>query len=297
MITFFTVLAEWFPRNQLFGEFGAPAGNMIAAVAFFLVVLTLGVAADVGVVIYLIKRPIRKGFWKNALVDRSLPGRMILLILAILILSYLLVSFAYIRIFPAAVLDANAVLFQTLAFHFPVLGILAILFRIAGVRARDLFDIHWKQAPRKLGLAVLLYLAALPLIWFYSLLYQILLSHFGYDFYMQDVVQILAADAAWPMRVCMFFIAIVVAPVFEEVIFRGILLPYLSRRTGFWPAALLLSFLFAGMHIHLPSLLPLFLLSFAFCLAYARTKSLLVPIGMHACFNGVTIVLLLLAGN
>jgi len=69
------------------------------------------------------------------------------------------------------------------------------------------------------------------------------------------------------------------------------------RRTGFWTGTALVSLIFAGLHWHLPSLLPLFLLSAMFSLAYARTQSLLVPMGMHAAFNGVTVALLLLMGG
>jgi len=76
----------------------------------------------------------------------------------------------------------------------------------------------------------------------------------------------------------------------SEVVYPGL-------ERCFWPAALILSALFAGMHLHLPSMGPLFLLSLLFSLSYAWTKTLLVPITMHACFNGVTIIILLLTGN
>jgi membrane protease YdiL (CAAX protease family) len=297
MLNYFIFLAEWFPQNELFGEFSSPDGSMVAAVAFFLVLLCIGVAVDAGLVLFFIKRPAMKRLRVNELAERSLPGRMVGLILLMITVAYLLVSYAYVRLFPAAALDANAVIFQTLAFHFPVLILLVVLFRRAGISGHDCFGIRWKEAPRTLGLAVVLYLGALPLLWFYSLLYQLLLTRLGYEFQLQDVVLVLAADAVWPVRIAIFFIAIVVAPLFEEIVFRGILLPYAVRRAGFWPAALILSALFAGMHLHLPSMGPLFLLSLLFSLSYAWTKTLLVPIAMHACFNGVTIIILLLTGN
>ena len=148
-----------------------------------------------------------------------------------------------------------------------------------------------------LGLSALLYLTAIPLIWFYSLLYQLLLNSFGTTFYLQDVSQIFLAPMGGLERAAVFFIAIIVAPVFEEIAFRGVLLPWMVRRTGLWPGIAIVSALFAAIHMHLPSLFPLFLLSCIFCAAYARTRSLWVPIGIHACFNAVSVLLLTLVGN
>jgi len=110
------------------------------------------------------------------------------------------------------------------------------------------------------------------------------------------VTQVFLVPLPWPTRTAVFFIAIVGAPVFEEIVFRGILFPWLARRTGFWPGVVVVSALFAALHLHLPSLLPLFLLSAMFCVAYARTRSLWVPIGMHALFNAVSVLLLTLMG-
>ena len=50
------------------------------------------------------------------------------------------------------------------------------------------------------------------------------------------------------------------------------------------------------MHFHLPSFAALFLLSGALCLAYWRTGSLWVSIGMHTIFNAVSILALNIIG-
>jgi membrane protease YdiL (CAAX protease family) len=154
-----------------------------------------------------------------------------------------------------------------------------------------------KKTGRLLGLSLILYLAILPPLWLVSAIYQLLLHQAGCDFYLQDVATLLTAPAPWFLRAALFFIVIIVAPVFEEIVFRGVLLPVLVRCAGFWPGIILISLIFGGLHLHLPSFLPLFLLSLVFCLAYARTKSLWVPIGMHMAFNGVTVILLLLMGG
>jgi len=289
-------LAEILPQTGPFWEYSKLPPEMAAAGLFFLLLICIGIAADVGLVLHWIRRPVRLPELADQLASRALPPQLALIFFGTVIGFYLLVSWLYIFIFPDGEIGPHTVIFQTLLFHLPVLSLLGLLFHRAGIQGRELFGLHWKKAPALLGLSVIFYLAALPLLWFYSALYQIMLHQFGCDFYMQDVAQILMAPAPWTVRTLLFFIAIIVAPVFEEVVFRGVLLPVMVRRAGFWPGIMLVSIIFGGMHLHLPSFLPLFLLSVMFSLAYARTQSLLVPISMHALFNGVTVALLLLMG-
>jgi membrane protease YdiL (CAAX protease family) len=287
-------LAEIMPSTKPFWEYSNPPPGMVAAGAFFLLLICLGVVFDVGLVLHWIKRPVRVPELAERLKARTLPWQMVLIFFGIVLGFYLLASWLYLLIYPNSGIEPKTVVFQTLAFHLPVLGLLGLLFHISGIQGRELFGLHWKKLPSLLGLSLLLYLAALPLLWFYSALFQLLLQQFGCDFYLQDVAAILTAPATWPVRTALFFIVIIVAPVFEEIVFRGILLPFMVRRIGFWPGIVLISLVFGGLHLHLPSFFPLFLLSIIFSLAYARTQSLLVPIGMHAAFNGVTVILLLL---
>ncbi len=293
-MTFSSFLHKILPQVEPYWEYSTPPPGTMAAGLFFLLLICLGIAADAGLVLYWIKRPVHRTELEGRLTSRALPWQMVLIFSGILIGFYLLASWLYLLMFPGSGIEPKTVVFQTLFFHLPVLALLGLLFHFAGVQSRELFGLHWKKIPALLGLSVIFYLAALPVLWLCSALYQILLHQFGCDFFLQDISQILTAPAAWPMRTVLFFITIIVAPVFEEIVFRGILLPFMVRRTGFWPGIILVSAVFGGMHLHLPSFLPLFLLSVMFSLAYARTQSLLVPIGMHALFNGVTVALLLL---
>jgi membrane protease YdiL (CAAX protease family) len=296
MITFPLFLAKLLPATKPFWEYSSPPPGTVAAGVFFLALICLGIVADIGLVLHWLKRPVRRAELAQRLRSCALPWQVVLIFFGILLGFYLLASWLYFLLFPNSGVEPKTVVFQTLVFHLPVLGLLWLILHIAGIRGGDLFGLHWKKMPSRLGLALLYYLAALPLLWFYSALYQLLLQRFGYDFYLQDVVEILTAPAVWPIRTALFFIVIVVAPVFEEVVFRGILLPFTVRRIGFWPGILLISLIFGALHLHLPSFLPLFLLSITFSLAYARTQSLLVTIGMHAAFNAVTVILMLLIG-
>lgn len=295
-MTFSLFLAEILSSTKPFWEYSNPPSGTVAAGLFFLLLICIGIALDAALVIFWIKRPVRQPELAERLASRALPWQLVLIFFGIVISFYLLASWLYILIFPRGEIEPKGVILQTLLFYLPVLGLLGLLFHIAGIQGCELFGLRWKKAPAMLGLSVIFYLAALPLLWFYSALYQILLQQFGCDFYLQDVAQALTASAPWPMRTALFFIAIIVAPIFEEIVFRGVLLPFMVRRAGFWPGLVLVSVVFGGLHFHLPSFFPLFLLSVMFGLAYARTQSMLVPIGMHILFNGVTVALLLLMG-
>lgn len=289
-------LAEILPSTGMFWEYSNPPPGVTAAGIFFMLLICVGIAIDIGLILYSVKRPVHADELKSPLIARSLPWQIVLIFFGMLIGFYLFASWLYLHLYPGGEVEPKTVVFQTMVFHLPVLAGLAVLFRMAGIRGGELFGLRWKKTPGLFGLSLLLYLAMLPPLWLISAIYQLLLQQAGHDFYLQDVAQILTVPAAWTMRIALLFIVVVVAPVFEEIIFRGILLPFIVRRFGFWPGIVLVSLIFGGLHLHLPSFLPLFLLSVVFCLAFARTQSLLVPIGMHMAFNGVTVALLLLIG-
>ncbi|MGH7953935.1 MAG: lysostaphin resistance A-like protein, partial [Limisphaerales bacterium] len=88
--------------------------------------------------------------------------------------------------------------------------------------------------------------------------------------------------------------AIVIAPVAEEFIFRGMLFPFI-KRLGFPKLAWFgVSFLFAAIHFDVAIFVPLFVLALALTWLYERTDNLLAPIAVHALFNATNFVMLIL---
>jgi membrane protease YdiL (CAAX protease family) len=89
--------------------------------------------------------------------------------------------------------------------------------------------------------------------------------------------------------------AVIVAPLCEEIVFRGYFYPVLKKFGGAWPAAVCSSLVFAAAHGSLASLLPLFLFGGLLVFIYEKTGSIWAPIAVHFCFNGVTVIVQLLA--
>ena len=149
---------------------------------------------------------------------------------------------------------------------------------------------------QKVYLSPILYLAFVPFLLLISKGYQLLLEAITQtDTELQTVAEIVTQDFSW-IQMLYIGMAIVIAPIYEELLFRGILFPYLVKRIGLTKGLILLSLIFAGLHFHLPSIAPLFLLSLVLCLAYWRTGSLWVSIGVHTIFNTVSILSLSITG-
>jgi len=115
----------------------------------------------------------------------------------------------------------------------------------------------------------------------------------------EGLLQILEAPLA--IRVVFIATAAVAAPLVEEMVFRGMLQTTLRQgglTPGPWSAILIVSALFAGIHV--PALttylaLPgLFVLAVGMGYAYEKSGSLWPPIVIHAVFNGVNLAAVLL---
>ena len=89
-----------------------------------------------------------------------------------------------------------------------------------------------------------------------------------------------------PTQIAVFSIMPVIqAPLVEEILFRGILFPAMRFTIPRWLAYLIPALLFAGVHLSLLNLVPLFVLALFFAWQYEKTGNLLCPILTHAGFN------------
>ncbi|MDY6785428.1 MAG: CPBP family glutamic-type intramembrane protease [Cyanobacteriota bacterium] len=94
-----------------------------------------------------------------------------------------------------------------------------------------------------------------------------------------------------------FFTASVAAPVFEEIIFRGFLLPSLTRYLPVWGAIVVSAFVFAVAHLSLSEVLPLATLGIVLGFAYTRSRNLLSSILIHSLWNSGTLLTLFVLGS
>jgi membrane protease YdiL (CAAX protease family) len=82
---------------------------------------------------------------------------------------------------------------------------------------------------------------------------------------------------------------VIVAPVVEEVFFRGFVFAGLRTRYRWRKAAVISSLLFALVHLQPAAVVPVFLLGYVFAYLYYRSNSIWPPILMHITTNGMAL--------
>jgi uncharacterized protein len=96
----------------------------------------------------------------------------------------------------------------------------------------------------------------------------------------------------WIPTWLLFFYIVLLAPVLEELVFRGFLIPaFLKNMSPFWAIAFS-AFLFSVAHLSFSFLPVFFFMGILLGLSYVRTKSLLPGICYHIVNNGIAFLLL-----
>jgi membrane protease YdiL (CAAX protease family) len=174
---------------------------------------------------------------------------------------------------------------------------------LRGVRAADIrsdLGLHFGAGFFRETLAgALTYCLALPLLAAGLVVYFLLVAIFGQAEQPSHPVVEMIGGAGWPMLVGLFVLASVIAPLVEEIAFRGILYRHLRDECGrlglvasLAIAALASSFLFAVIHpqgvLFAPALMGL---AIAFCISRETRGSLWPAMVAHGINNAVTLSL------
>lgn len=155
--------------------------------------------------------------------------------------------------------------------------------------------------PRRMGWRALLWtsvttlIVALPVITLVSLAWTALLKAVGLPAQPQDLIGILSSVQSPAVLIAMLFVACVLAPLNEELLFRGVVFRSLRLRFGRGIALAVSGLLFGAMHFNLAGFVPLALLGVALAIAYEHSGDIRVPIIAHALFN-VNTTLVVLSG-
>lgn len=95
--------------------------------------------------------------------------------------------------------------------------------------------------------------------------------------------------------VLLVFTLVVLAPVCEEIFFRGYLYPALRNRMNMQPAMILNSLIFAAVHFEPIGFLPRAVLAYGLCYLYERNRTIAAPVVGHALYNGLIVLFALLS--
>ena len=108
----------------------------------------------------------------------------------------------------------------------------------------------------------------------------------------QAIAELLKNNWPWWLLTLQAFTAIIVAPVGEELLFRGVLYGFIKQRGHPRLALWISAVLFAAVHGNAVGFLFFIFLSMILVALYERTENILTPILLHALFNAVNFTLI-----
>jgi membrane protease YdiL (CAAX protease family) len=156
----------------------------------------------------------------------------------------------------------------------------------------DWFEFNWRSNWPLWGIGG--YLVATPIVIVVSVLNERIWQGQGGS---NPILQIVL-EGKDPIAPWLFFLtAAVAAPLFEECLFRGFLLPSLTRYVPVWAAIGLSGLLFGVAHLSMSEIIPLTTLGIILGVVYTRTRNLLASMLLHSLWNSSTLVSLFILGS
>lgn len=154
-----------------------------------------------------------------------------------------------------------------------------------------------RAAPQAIGLGALVVGVFLPIGWGLQTLSLQVMAKFGIEPSVQLALQALKNSGSVFELATLAVITIVLAPIAEETLFRGVLYPMI-KQSGYPRAALWgTSVVFALIHFNAAAFVPLLVLALALVWVYEKTDNLLAPIAAHATFNAVNFAIFFLTND
>jgi membrane protease YdiL (CAAX protease family) len=116
----------------------------------------------------------------------------------------------------------------------------------------------------------------------FIILHNLLLMAFGVDTQGEEILK-LFSELKSP--VWFFLVGVVIAPIVEEIFFRGFLFQGFRHRYGWIAAILISSLLFAAAHLDPVAFIPTFILGAVLAYVYHRSNSVWPGIILHFLVN------------
>ena len=211
-------------------------------------------------------------------------------------------------VFPALILPITDLLFNNLSsplrqslrvfigYSSMTIGPLFIIrYQLMGIVSSGIEGgwLQWKIKPIKEGIfkAISGWLMIMPLVLLVGWLMNEIIGDQGGSNPLLELV--LGSDEFIPLFL-LLITTVVFAPIFEELVFRGILLPVLVSKVGTISGVVLSALIFALAHLSVGELPPLFVLGVGLGLMRLSSGRLFPCALMHSLWNGVTFISLLL---
>ncbi|MBA7714262.1 hypothetical protein ES703_123280 [subsurface metagenome] len=185
----------------------------------------------------------------------------------------------------------------TIAGAIAIMVIILFLVRASFARRLKGFGLNPRTIGKDFGIAAVNYLSIWPVV-----MVMIILTieagklFIGPDFKIEQhrEIEFLTKHQQLPLIISILFSAVIITPIFEEMIFRGLFQTMLRSFTGkAWLSIIITSVFFALIHINREHWPALFVLSVGMGYSYEKSGSLFRPIFIHAFFNATSAILTL----
>jgi membrane protease YdiL (CAAX protease family) len=182
-------------------------------------------------------------------------------------------------------LDFSNFIISNICFHGAALGLMVHFLRRHRVGWKAAFGFASGNRGQVVGLGLAAALVMLPVSWTLNLTSAWVMTRIHVEPVAQQSVQTLETTVSVAARIYFGVIAILIAPVVEELLFRGILYPAIKHRGHPRLALWGTSIFFALTHNNLMTFVPLTVLALALTLVYERTDNLASSMITHSLFN------------
>ena len=221
---------------------------------------------------------------------------------------------------------------ETFAFYGSIVVGIALTLRADRLGWTEVFGFREPPVTRAAGVGLFAGIVATPAVLAVQIMMGIILTWLNHEPVAQEVVKNLESANTLSLHLCFGIVTILVAPVVEEMLFRGVFYPSLKRvfpvamrfavlqfivpkahgwrrrRLAAWflratqaargrrnarkVSMVVISLLFACAHANLVAAVPLFLFALLLTTLYERTGNLLTPILTHSFFNAANFFLI-----
>lgn len=196
--------------------------------------------------------------------------------------------------------DASAVTFpamilHTLIFHGGVICLVALFLKEQSLNFKEGFGIRfddWRRLVKPVLLTTVLCLVSAQVLG--RLSGWVIEWQTGQEPAIQSAVELLQESTS-PLRlIYLGVVTIILAPIAEEFLFRGILYTAVLQYQGRTLALVANSLLFGLIHSNLLTLVPLIVMAVILTILYEKTRNLLAPMAAHSLFNLANFVMLMM---
>jgi membrane protease YdiL (CAAX protease family) len=191
-------------------------------------------------------------------------------------------------------LDFLQMIIMVACFQAAALIWIAVFLRQSNMSWRAAFGLRPPSRVRTIAGGMAVGLLVLPLMWLLQFFSQSVMEWLHFTPAAQAAVTELQNPAlSMPQKVVFGVFTILLAPIAEETLFRGILYPTIKQtghpRWALWGT----SVAFGIMHFNMATLVPLVFLALILAFLYESSGSLLAPIATHSMFNAANFFYLL----